>query len=157
MTVGGPRVERAVVTSSQMPTQALSHTARSTDEKLPRRDNEHYAAFRRAIGARFRRHVIWLRLRGLWLKAVISSRVVKLDPVVVACANEVIEGRRAHCDRGFFTAEGRVGERGRVEASIGALGMWASADGQLSDGQGSGVWQFPERGCSGQWVARRSS
>jgi hypothetical protein len=61
-------------------------------------------------------------------------------------------------DRGFFTAEGRVGERGRVEVSIGAFGMWASADGQLSDGEGSGVWQFPERGCSGQWVgARRSS
>ena len=60
-------------------------------------------------------------------------------------------------DRGFFTAEGRVGERGRVEVSIGAFGMWASADGQLSDGQGSGVWEFPERGCSGQWVARRSS
>src|ERR671911_925321 len=53
-------------------------------------------------------------------------------------------------DRGFFTAEGRVGERGRIEVSIGAFGMWASANGQLSDGQGSGVWEFAERGCSGQ-------
>ena len=80
-----------------------------------------------------------------------------------SCVDREIElfirnGEISHAgDRGFFTAEGRVGERGRVEASIGALGMWASADGQLSDGQGSGVWQFPERGCSGQWVARRSS
>ena len=32
-----------------------------------------------------------------------------------------------------------------------------SADGQLSDGQGTGTWDFPERACSGQWVARRSS
>src|SRR5215207_6714261 len=80
-----------------------------------------------------------------------------------SCVDREIElfirnGEISHAgDRGFFTAEGRVGERGRVEASIGALGMWASADGQLSDGQGSGVWQFPERGCSGRWVARRSS
>jgi hypothetical protein len=80
-----------------------------------------------------------------------------------SCVDREIElfirnGEISHAgDRGFFTAEGRVGERGRVEVSIGALGVWASADGQLSDGQGSGVWQFPERGCSGQWVARRSS
>ena len=80
-----------------------------------------------------------------------------------SCVDREIElfirnGEISHAgDRGFFTAEGRVGERGRVEVSIGALGIWASADGQLSDGQGSGVWQFPERGCSGQWVARRSS
>src|SRR5829696_7643534 len=81
-----------------------------------------------------------------------------------SCSEREIEvfirnGEISHAgDRGFFTAEGRVGERGRVEVSIGAFGMWASADGQLSDGQGSGVWQFPERGCSGQWVgARRSS
>ena len=58
---------------------------------------------------------------------------------------------------GFFTAEGRVGDRGRLEVSIGALGMTASADGQLSDRQGSGTWQFPERGCSGRWLAERRS
>src|SRR5215204_469493 len=52
--------------------------------------------------------------------------------------------------------QGSCSER-EIEVSIGAFGMWASADGQLSDGQGSGVWQFAERGCSGQWVARRSS
>ena len=58
---------------------------------------------------------------------------------------------------GFFTAEGRVGDRGRLEVSIGALGMTASADGQLSERQGSGTWQFPERGCSGRWLAERRS
>ena len=58
---------------------------------------------------------------------------------------------------GFFTAEGRVGDRGRLEVSIGALGMTASADGQLSDRQGNGTWQVPERGCSGRWLAERRS
>jgi hypothetical protein len=60
-------------------------------------------------------------------------------------------------DSGFFTADGRVDERGRVEVSIGAFGVTASADGQLSDRKGRGVWQFPERGCSGQWLAERRS
>ena len=76
-----------------------------------------------------------------------------------SCSEREIEvfirnGEISHAgDRGFFTAEGRVGEGGRIEVSIGAFGMWASADGQLSDGQGSGFWEFAERGCSGQWVA----
>ena len=62
-----------------------------------------------------------------------------------SCSEREIEvfirnGEISHAgDRGFFTAEGRVGERGRIEVSIGAFGMWASADGQLSDRQGSGV------------------
>ena len=60
-------------------------------------------------------------------------------------------------DSGFFTAEGRVGERGRIEVSIGAFGMTANADGQLSDRQGKGSWQFSERGCSGLWAAERRS
>ena len=58
---------------------------------------------------------------------------------------------------GFFTAEGRVGDSGRLSVSIGALGMTASANGQLAERQGSGTWQFPERGCSGQWLAERRS
>ena len=92
---------------------------------------------------------------GLWS---VSLKVGK-----GSCSEREIEvfirnGEISHAgDRGFFTAEGRVGERGRIEVSIGAFGMWASADGQLSDGQGSGVWEFAERGCSGQWVARRGS
>src|ERR671910_2056703 len=70
-----------------------------------------------------------------------------------SCSEREVEvfirnGEISHAgDRGFFTAEGRVGERGRIEVSIGAFGMWARADGQLSDGQGSGVWEFAERGC----------
>jgi hypothetical protein len=52
-----------------------------------------------------------------------------------SCSEREIEvfirnGEISHAgDRGFFTAEGRVGERGRIEVSIGAFGMWASADG----------------------------
>src|SRR5918995_4683124 len=71
-----------------------------------------------------------------------------------SCSEREIEvfirnGEISHAGgRGFFTAKGRVGERGRIEVSIGAFGMWASSDGQLS-GQGSGVWEFAERGCSG--------
>ena len=58
---------------------------------------------------------------------------------------------------GFFTADGRVSDQGHVAASIGALGLTASADGQLSDRQGSGTWMFPEWGCSGRWLAERRS
>jgi hypothetical protein len=93
---------------------------------------------------------------GLW------SVSLKVDQG--SCGSREIEvlirdGEISHAgDRGFFTAEGRVAERGRIEVSIGAFGMTASADGQLSEGgQGSGVWQFPERGCSGQWLAERRS
>jgi len=80
-----------------------------------------------------------------------------------SCGSHAIElfirnGEISHAgDRGFFTADGRVTEQGRVEASIGAFGLTASADGQLSDRQGSGTWMFPERGCSGQWLAERRS
>ena len=80
-----------------------------------------------------------------------------------SCGEHEIEvfirnGEISHAGQwGFFTAEGRVGERGRIEVSIGALGMTASADGQLFERQGSGTWQFSERGCSGRWVAERRS
>jgi hypothetical protein len=79
-----------------------------------------------------------------------------------SCSDHTIElfirnGEISHAgDRGFFTAEGRVSEQGRVAASIGALGLTASADGQLSDRQGSGTWVFPEWGCSGRWLAERA-
>jgi hypothetical protein len=92
---------------------------------------------------------------GLW------SVSLKVDQG--SCGEHEIEvliqnGEISHAGhRGFFTAEGRVGERGRVEVSIGALGLTASADGQLSQRQGTGTWQFPERGCSGQWSAERRS
>ena len=80
-----------------------------------------------------------------------------------SCSGREIEvfirnGEVSHAgDSGFFTAEGRVDERGRIEVRIGAFGMSASADGQLSDRQGKGSWQFSERGCSGNWVAERRS
>jgi hypothetical protein len=80
-----------------------------------------------------------------------------------SCGDHTIElfirnGEISHAgDRGFFTADGRVSEQGRVVASIGALGLTASADGQLSDRQGSGTWMFPEWGCSGRWLAERRS
>jgi hypothetical protein len=60
-------------------------------------------------------------------------------------------------DRGFFSADGRVEAGGRVEVNIGALGMTASAEGQLVEAHGRGVWEFPEFGCSGPWVAERRS
>jgi hypothetical protein len=60
-------------------------------------------------------------------------------------------------DHGFFTAEGTVGEQGRVEASIGALGLTVSAEGRLAERQGGGTWVFPERGCAGRWSAERRS
>jgi hypothetical protein len=78
-----------------------------------------------------------------------------------SCGNRTIElfirnGEISHAgDRGFFTADGSVSEQGRVEASIGALGLTASAEGQLSERQGSGTWMFPSWGCSGQWLAER--
>ena len=80
-----------------------------------------------------------------------------------SCGSREIEvfirnGEISHAgDRGFFTADGRVGEQGRVEASIGALGLVASAEGQLSDRQGRGTWTMPNWGCSGQWLAERRS
>jgi hypothetical protein len=80
-----------------------------------------------------------------------------------SCGDHTIElfirnGEISHAgDRGFFTADGRVSDQGRVAASIGALGLTASADGQLSDRQGSGTWMFPEWGCSGRWLAERRS
>jgi len=92
---------------------------------------------------------------GLW------SVSLKVDQG--SCGQHEIEmfirnGEISHAgDSGFFTAEGRAGDRGRLEVSIGALGMTASADGQLSDRQGSGTWVFPERGCSGRWLAERRS
>ena len=92
---------------------------------------------------------------GLW------SVSLKVDKG--SCGERDIElfvrnGEISHAgDVGFFTADGRVGQGGRVEVSIGAFGITASADGQLSERQGIGVWQFPERGCSGPWSAVRRS
>ena len=57
--------------------------------------------------------------------------------------------------RGLFTAHGQVGQQGHVDASIGALGHTATAQGQLTGASGSGTWSMPELGCSGQWTARR--
>jgi hypothetical protein len=91
---------------------------------------------------------------GLW------SVSLKVDQG--SCSDREIEvfirnGEISHAgDSGFFTAEGRVTDRGRVEVSIGAFGMSASVDGQLSEARGIGVWTFLEWGCSGQWLARRS-
>ena len=90
---------------------------------------------------------------GLWS--------VSLSADQGSCGDHEIEvfirnGEISHAgDRGLFTADGRVGDQGRVEASIGALGLMASAEGQLSDRQGRGTWTFPDRGCSGQWLAER--
>jgi hypothetical protein len=92
---------------------------------------------------------------GLWS--------VSLSADQGSCGNRDIEvfirnGEISHAgDRGFFTADGRVGDQGHVEASIGALGLTASAEGQLSDRHGRGTWAFPDWGCSGQWLAERRS
>jgi hypothetical protein len=60
-------------------------------------------------------------------------------------------------DFGFFTAEGAVGEHGRVEASLRALGLTVSAEGRLAEQQGGGTWAFLARGCAGRWSAERRS
>jgi hypothetical protein len=57
--------------------------------------------------------------------------------------------------RGLFTAHGQVSQQGHVDASIGALGHTATAQGQLAGASGSGSWSMPELGCLGQWTARR--
>ena len=57
--------------------------------------------------------------------------------------------------RGLFTAHGQVSQQGHVDASIGALGQTATAQGQMAGASGSGTWSMPELGCSGQWTARR--
>jgi hypothetical protein len=46
--------------------------------------------------------------------------------------------------RGLFTAHGQVGQQGHVDASIGALGHTATAQGQLTGASGSGTWSMPE-------------
>lgn len=82
-------------------------------------------------------------------------------PTEGACAQRTIElrvtdGVIGHVgDVGFFTASGEVGAQGQVDASIGTLGIAASAQGRLSEMDGSGTWRFPDRGCAGQWTARR--
>ena len=55
----------------------------------------------------------------------------------------------------LFTTSGHVSELGHVDASIGALGHTATAQGQLTGASGSGTWSMPEMGCSGYWTARR--
>ena len=57
--------------------------------------------------------------------------------------------------RGMFTAHGQISQQGHVDASIGALGHTATAQGQVAGASGSGTWSMPELGCSGQWTARR--
>ena len=57
--------------------------------------------------------------------------------------------------RGMFTAHGQVSQQGHVDASIGALGHTATAQGQVARASGSGTWSMAEVGCSGQWTARR--
>ena len=70
-----------------------------------------------------------------------------------SCGEHEIEvfirnGEISHAGQwGFFTAEGRVGERGRIEVNIGALGMTASADGQLFEQQGTANLREREFGC----------
>lgn len=93
------------------------------------------------------------RYDGVWSVSLITNQG--------SCGHRDIEvrvsnGKISHFgDQGFFTASGEVGEEGRVEASIGALGIWASAQGRLSEFRGLGSWVLPERGCSGKWVADR--
>lgn len=84
-------------------------------------------------------------------------------PLEGACSQHTIElrvsdGAIGHVGEvGFFTASGEVSSQGQVDASIGTLGIAASARGQLSEGNGRGTWNFPDRGCTGQWTARRLS
>ena len=84
-------------------------------------------------------------------------------PTEGACSQHTIElrvsdGAIGHGgDVGFFTASGEVSSQGQVDASIGTLGIAASARGQLSEDNGRGTWNFPDRGCTGQWTARRLS
>jgi hypothetical protein len=89
---------------------------------------------------------------GLW--------VVSFIPDQGDCDRHDVEvfvrnGEISHVgDRGFFTAEGTVGDQGRVEASIGALGLTVSAEGRLAERQGGGTWAFPSAGAQG--AGRRS-
>src|SRR3954453_3535021 len=61
-----------------------------------------------------------------------------------SCVDREIElfirnGETSHAgDRGFFTAEGRVGEGGRGEVSIGALGVWPVPMGSSQTGKAVG-------------------
>ena len=86
---------------------------------------------------------------------------VTFDPREGSCAQHEIEvritdGILGHAGlSGFFTASGEVNAKGRVDASIGTLGIAATAHGQLADATGSGIWSFPDRGCSGAWTAHR--
>jgi hypothetical protein len=86
---------------------------------------------------------------------------VTFNPTEGACAQHQIEvritdGVIGHVgDFGLFTASGEVSPQGQVDASIGTLGIAASARGQFSGAEGSGTWTFPDRGCAGQWTAQR--
>jgi hypothetical protein len=90
---------------------------------------------------------------GRWSVAFVSQQG--------GCQQREIEvnlsaGQIAHTGwRGVFTASGHVSEQGHVDASIGALGHTATAQGQMAGASGSGTWSMPELGCSGQWTARR--
>lgn len=95
------------------------------------------------------------RYDGRWEATFISTEG--------ACAQHRIElrvtdGAIGHVgDVGFFTASGEVSAQGQVDASIGTLGIAASARGRLEENEGRGTWNFPDRGCAGQWTARRIS
>lgn len=86
---------------------------------------------------------------------------VTFEPTEGTCARRQIEVRISdgvigHVgDVGFFTASGHVSTEGEVDASIGTLGIAASARGRLSEVNGSGTWTFPDRGCVGRWTAQR--
>ena len=86
---------------------------------------------------------------------------VTFNPTEGACAQHQIEvritdGVIGHVgDFGLFTASGEVSPQGHVDASIGTLGIAASARGQFSGAEGSGTWTFPDRGCAGQWIGQR--
>src|SRR5215218_2371876 len=60
---------------------------------------------------------------------------------------KVRDGQITHFGgQGFISAEGRVSELGHVEASIGALGYTATAQGHMAEASGRGNWTMPEFG-----------
>ncbi|GJD49039.1 hypothetical protein OPKNFCMD_1767 [Methylobacterium crusticola] len=86
---------------------------------------------------------------------------VTFVPTEGACARHQIDvsvtnGVIGHSgDFGLFTASGDVSPQGLVDASIGTLGIAATARGQLAGAGGSGTWTFADRGCAGDWTAQR--
>ena len=111
--------------------------------------------------------VIGLALISLEVNAPLHARTpydglwsVSLKVDQGSCSDREIEvfirnGEISHAgERGFFTAEGRVGERGRVEVSIGALGMWLVPMDSCQTGKVVGSGNFPTGGAPGSgWRA----